>query len=126
MVSAARNIRTQHSVLLTLICVALFLSGVRVSRSADADQVPDQAGLIVASFEEPLRAELLKRGYSPRNAAVASRNLVERFAECWRSSSNKLPSSEQRAVVVQLGGKTIVTYESPCLSEFLSDVESLP
>lgn len=126
MIATFHNVGNAHSIVLTVISAATLLFGVNVSIGADTGQSPDETTLIVDSFEEPLRIELLKKGYSPRNAAVTSQNLVRAFAECWISDRNKTSGSEQETVVVQLGGQTIVTYESPCLTEFLGDIEGLP
>ncbi len=95
--------------------------------SLRADELDyQQDALILNSFEQPLRSELLMKGYTPRNAAIASQHLLEEFIRCWKSDRNAEPHSEPSTVVTQLGGKSIVTYQSPCLTEFLGNVESLP
>ncbi len=33
----------------------------------------------LSAFEEPLRSELLSKGYSPKNAAITSHHLLDEF-----------------------------------------------
>ena len=92
-------------------------------RAVELDSQQDE--LIMDSFEQPLLSELLEKGYTPRNAAIASQHLLEEFVRCWKSDRNVESHSERSTVVVELGGRKIVTYESPCLTEFIGNVESL-
>jgi len=107
---------------------AYFMGLILATLSFTAAQADDasQDALIMDSFEQPLLSELLKRGYTPRNAAIATQHLLEEFIRCWTSDRNAESHSEQSIVTVQLGGQRIVTYQSPCLSEFIGNVDSLP
>lgn len=78
-----------------------------------------------SSFEKPLQLELLKSGLSPRNAEVAAQNMLDSLIKCWNSGRNTTRSSEQETMTARLGGQTIVTYKTPCMSEFLADVSGI-
>ena len=78
-----------------------------------------------SSFEKPLQLELLKSGLTPRNAEVAAQNMLDSLIKCWNSDRNTTSSSEQETMIVRLGGQTIVTYKTPCMSEFLADVSGV-
>lgn len=116
---------TKTSVSLAFLLMPLFLLWLQDSRGADDLDSQDET-LILDSFELPLRNELLRKGYTPRNAAIAAQHLLDDLVKCWTNEQNTLSHSKPRTIVVQLGGATIVTYESPCLTEFLSNVRSLP
>lgn len=108
---------------LALLCMSL-LSWMETS--SGSDDPADQKKVLIVAFERPLRVELLKKGYTPRNAAIASGSLLDEFARCLVSEQNANSSSESHTTTVRLGEAVIVTYESPCLTEFLSNVASLP
>lgn len=77
------------------------------------------------SFERPLRLELLQSGFTPRNAETAAQFMLNSLIECWNSERNLTSSSEQETIIFQLGGQTIVTYETPCMNQFLADVREI-
>lgn len=87
---------------------------------------PDTQRKALSAFEQPLLSELLRKGYSPKNAEIASRNLLDELVSCWNSNRNTSSIAKPKTVVVRLGGETIVTHGSVCLSEFLDNVDGLP
>lgn len=96
---------------------------------AQSDEINDALGrdleILRQAFEDPLQVELLHRGLSPRNAASASQYVLDKLAECWNSDRNLLAESDSEIMIVRLGGKTIATYESPCIQEFVDRVADL-
>jgi hypothetical protein len=111
------------SAFLTLLCMPL-LSW--MESSAGTDDFAVQQDALIDTFEQPLRMELLKKGYTPRNAAIASGSLLDEFARCLVKENSANAGSESQITTIRLGGAVIVTYESPCLAEFMSNVASLP
>ena len=93
--------------------------------SSGADD-PDVQKEALGAFEQPLLSELLRKGLSPKNAEVASQNLLGELVRCWNSDRNTSSTTEPKTVVVRLGGETIVTNDSVCLTEFLGNVDGLP
>ena len=114
---------TNSSVFLRLVVLTLSLLWLTDSTGADDPDVQKEA---LSAFAQPLLAELLRKGYSPRNAELATQHLLDDLARCWNSDRNISSTAEPKTVVVRLGGETIVTNDSVCLSEFLGIVEELP
>ena len=83
------------------------------------------ASILRESFERPLQKELLESGLSPRNAEIATQNMLNALIECWNSDRNTVTRSEPEITTVRLGGETIVTYETPCMNTFLADVDEV-
>ena len=79
------------------------------------------------SFAAPLVAELINAGLPPNLAEKEAKRLVGGLKECWASEYNDIQSEEQEVETLRLGGETIVTYASPCISAFLLAVsETVP
>ena len=86
------------------------------------DALERDKSILRTTFKEPLQVELLKKGLTPRNAAIASQHVLDNLIECWTSERNVPAGTEERTIVVQLGGKAIVTHASPCIDDFLQTV----
>ena len=84
-----------------------------------------EAEVLRTSFERPLQKELLGRGFSPRNADIATQNILENLVECWASDRNRIANEEQQTIVVRLGGSVITTYPSPCIDDLLATVSDV-
>ena len=92
---------------------------------SESETLYQNATILRNTFEKPLQLELLKSGLTPRNAETAAQNMLSSLIECWNSDRNEALVEEQETMIVQLGGQTIVTYKSPCMSEFLADVDAV-
>jgi hypothetical protein len=112
---------------LILVFCALCLSVAAADENTDSEsEAPYQNAMILRnSFAKPLQLELLKRGLTPPNAETAAQNMLSSLIECWNSDRNEVPAEDQEIMTVQLGGQTIVTYRTPCMSEFLADVDAV-
>ena len=111
----------------------ILLFSVLCSPTLAADEATDDesealyqnASILRDTFEMPLQIELLNSGLTPRNAEIAARNMLGSLIECWNSDRNKMAVAEREVVSVRLGGHTIATYKTPCMDEFLADVEKI-
>ena len=84
-----------------------------------------EAEVLRSSFEKPLQAEFLRKGFSPRNADIATRNMLKKLIECWGSERNRVANEEQQAILVSLGDSVIATYPSPCIDDLLTTVNEV-
>ena len=100
-----------------------------VPESGNADTETDvsetEVQVLRTSFEEPLQRELLRKGFSPRNAGIATQNILDNLVECWASDRNSVAGEEQETILVRLGGRVILTYPSPCIDDLLSTVSEV-
>lgn len=104
----------------------LVLLTVALSLPVNADSVDEKHAendLQLESFIDPLYVELLSRGLTPGIARKETARLVKGFQGCWASEYNRVDSVEQELQAVELGGKLILTYKSPCLDAFLLAIE---
>ena len=92
----------------------------------DANDLAIQRDALSKTLEEPLRTYLLKRGYTPRNAAIAASSLLDIYAQCLVSTPRSDFSSEPEATSFGLGDAVVSAYKSPCLTDFLDDVADVP
>lgn len=113
---------TLRSTLLVFSCVSLLAW----THAIGSDELAIQREALAESLEQPLRAELVKNGYTPRNAATAARSLLDMYAQCLASTQNTNKDSESEVTNIRLGDLTIAVYESGCLTEFLNNVAGLP
>ena len=115
------------SLRLILIFWALCFSTAAAGETADSESeaLDQNASILRDAFERPLQLELLKSGLTPRNAETAAQSMLSSLIECWNSDRNEAPGAEQETMTVQLGGQTIVTYKTPCMSEFLAAVDEV-
>ena len=89
----------------------------------DTAEVPDRdESMLRTAFEDPLRVELLRKGLTPRNAAIASQHLLDDLIECWERPRNVSAGTEEQTIAVRLGGKAIITHASPCIDDLLKTV----
>ena len=91
-----------------------------------SDEQAIQREALAESLEQPLRAELIENGYSPRNAAIAASSMLDMYAQCLASTHNANMDSEPEVTNVWLGGLAVTVYRSDCLTEFLDNVADLP
>lgn len=112
-----------RSVLLILACMSLL---VWMQASVGSDELKTQREALTEAFDETLRTQLLKKGYTPRNAATAANGLIDMYARCLASKENGTLHSEPEVTAVQLGGAVVFAYKSPCLKEFLNNFADLP
>ncbi len=105
-----------------VLTVALFLDPLSAQSDDTNDALSRDLTILRQTFEEPVRVELLHRGLTPRNAAVASQYVLDKLAECWISDRNLLAISDAKVTAVRLGGKAIITYASPCIDELVDRV----
>jgi len=105
--------------------VVLLLDPLLAQSDESEDALNRDLTILRQTFEEPLRAELLHRGLTARNAAMASQHMLDKLAECWASDRNAQAESDPGTMVIRLGGKAIVTYSSPCIHELVDRVADL-
>ena len=103
----------------------LLLASVIGQADSTNEELDRDEALLRQLFEVPLQSEFIIRGMTPRNAAIASRHALDTLVECWKSERNAPTSSENVTIVVQLGGKAIVTYATPCMYEFVDRINDL-
>ncbi len=108
----------------SIIIILSFASSESADNSIDVSE-PEES-ILRTSFREPLQRELLRKGLSPRNAAIATQNIMDKLVNCWKSDRNTVTSQEQQTIVVRLGGRAIVTYPSPCIDDLLATVSEIP
>ena len=108
----------------TLIFALMVCPIIRQTDSTNEELDRDES-LLRQAFERPLQIELQIRGLTPRNAAVASQYVLNELFECWKSERNAPTGTEEKMIFVRLGGKTIVTYETPCMDEFFKLIGNL-
>ena len=115
------------SLRLILVFWTLCFSTAQAGETTDSEiEARDQNATILRdTFQKPLQLELLKSGWTPRNAETAARNMVSSLIECWNSDRNESSSAERETLTMRLGGQTIVSYKTPCMSEFLADVNAV-
>jgi len=115
------------SLRLILVCWTLCFAsaGADETTSNENEAHYQNASILRDSFAEPLQLELLEYGLTPRNAETAAQNMLNSLIECWNSDRNDVTVAEQETMTVQLGGQTIVTYKTPCMDEFLADVDEV-
>jgi hypothetical protein len=106
---------------------ALCFSTAAADETADNEREAhsQNASMLRESFERPLQMELLRSGLTPRNTEIAAQNLLNSLIECWNSDRNEVTTAEPEVTIVQLGGQTIATYKTPCMNEFLADVDDV-
>lgn len=115
------------SLRLILIFWTLCFSTAEAGETADSESEAlfQNASILRNTFERPLQLELLKSGLSPRNAEATAQNMLSSLIECWNSDRNEAPVAELETITVLLGGQMIVTYKTPCMFEFLADVDAV-
>ncbi len=94
--------------------------------SVGSDDLKIQREALSEAFEQTLRTQLLKKGYTHRNAAIAANGLIDMYAHCLVSKQNETLNSEPEVTAVRLGDAVVVAYKSPCLTEFLNNFAGLP
>ena len=109
--------------------IALAFASLIDASSARSDELDDAMSrdltILRQTLEEPLRVEFLHRGLTPRNAAVASKHVLDKLAECWSSDRNTLANYNSETMAVRIGDQVIVTYASPCIDELADRVADL-
>ena len=98
----------------------------RMNTSSGSDDLTTQRDALSKAFEEPLRVHLLMKGYTPRNAAIATNSLLDTYAQCLADTPRTDLSAEPDVMSFWLGDAVVSAYKSPCVSEFIKDVGGLP
>ena len=93
---------------------------------SDSEELTIQRDAFLKTLEQPLRTFLMKKGYTPRNAARATSSLLDRYAQCLAESPHPDPDSETEVMSFWLGNAAVSAYKSPCLTEFLNEVAGMP
>ncbi len=93
---------------------------------SDSEEFTIQRDALSNTLEQPLRTFLLKRGYTPRNAAIAASSLLDMYARCLAESTHIDPDSEPEVTTFRLGEAIVSAYKSRCLTEFQNDVAGIP
>jgi hypothetical protein len=91
-----------------------------------SDVLTVQREALAESLELPLRAQLVKNGYTPRNAAMAASSLLDKYAQCLATTQSTDMDSEPEVSTVRLGDAVVTAYKSHCLTKFLDTVAHLP
>ena len=97
-----------------------------VQISSGSDDLAIQREALSKALEQPLRTHLLKKGYAPRNAAIAANSLLDMYAQCLASAPRMDSSTEPEVTNIRLGDAVVAAYKSPCLTEFFDDVARIP
>ena len=111
-----------RSVLLVFSSVLLWGS----MHASGSDELATQREVLAASLEQPLREQLVKHGYTPRNAAMAASSLLDAYAQCLANTQSTDTDSEPEVTTIRLGGTVVSAYKSHCLTKFLNGVAGLP
>jgi len=112
-----------HSVLLVFLCMSL---PTWAQTPSDSDEFAIQRDTLSKTLEQPLRTFLLKKGYTPRNAAIAASSMLDMYARCIAESPRTDADSEPEVTSFRLGEANVSAYKSPCLTQFLNDVAGIP
>ena len=112
-----------RSVLLVFACMSLLAW---MQASVGSDDLKIQREALSEALEQTLLTQLLKKGYTPRNAAIAANGLIDMYAHCLVSKQNETLNSEPEVTAGWLGDEVVVAYKSPCLTEFLNNFAGLP
>ena len=94
--------------------------------SNGSDDLAIQVDAFSEVLEQPLRTHLVKKGYTPRNAAIAADSLLDTYAHCLAGTARTDMDSEPEATSFRLGDSVVLAYKSLCLTDFLDDVAGLP
>ena len=94
--------------------------------SSGSDDLAIQRDALSKTLEQPLRTHLLQKGYTPRNAEIATNSLLDKYARCVASTPRTDLSPEPEVTHFRLGATVVSAYESSCLNEFLNDVAGIP
>lgn len=106
--------------------VFLYMSPLAWTQTVDdSDDLAIQRDALSKTLEQPLRTHLLKRGYTPRNAAIAASSLLDMYAQCLANTRRTDLRSEPEATSFRLGDAMVSAYKSPCLTDFLDDVAGI-
>lgn len=112
-----------RSVLPVFACMSLLAW---MQTSSGSDDLTIQREALSEAFEQPLRTQLLKKGYTPRNATIAANSLLDMYARCLASTQSTDLSTEPEVTNIRIGDAVIAAYKSPCLTKFLNDVAGIP
>ena len=93
---------------------------------SDSNELAVQREAISRTLEQPLRTHLLKKGYTPRNAAIAGDTLLDAYARCLANTPHADVDSEPEVTCFRLGEATVSAYKSSCLTNSLDDVAAIP
>ena len=93
---------------------------------SDPDEFAIQRDALSKTLEQPLRTHLLKKGYTPRNAAKAAASLLDMYALCLAKSPRFDSESEPEVAIFRLGETDVSAYRSPCLKKFRNDIAGIP
>lgn len=108
----------RHSLL--IFCILFSVHSVADQDSVEKAEIVElNSAILRDTFADPLYEELVNRGLAPLLAVSASDRLLNGLTECWKSDLNETNWEEPAVTTVWLGGKMIVTYETPCLEAFL-------
>lgn len=94
--------------------------------SVSSEEVKKQRKVLSDAFGQTLREQLVKKGYTPRNAEAAASGLIDRYAHCLVNQQAEESSDEAEVTSVRLGDAVILAYRTNCLTEFLDDFADLP
>jgi len=92
----------------------------------DSEELEIQRDALSKTLEHPLRTHLLKKAYTPRNAAIAADSLLDVYAKCLADQPQTDLDSEPDVTFFRLGEEKVSAYKSPCLTAFLNDVAGIP
>ena len=93
---------------------------------SNSDELAIQRHVLSKTLEQQLRTHLLKKGYTPRNAAIAADSLLDAYALCLANIPRADSGSEPEVTSFRLGEAKVSAYKSPCLTDFLGDVAGIP
>ena len=94
--------------------------------ASDSNELAIQREALSKTLEQTLRTFLLKKGYTPRNAAIAAGSLLDTYAGCLAESPRANAGSEPEVTVFRLAETVVSAYKSPCLTQFVIDVANIP
>jgi hypothetical protein len=112
-----------RSVLFVFLCMSL---SAWANTPSDSDELAIQRDALSKALEQPLRTHLLKKGYTPRNAAIAADRLLDTYAQCLANTPHTDFAAEPEVTNFLLGEANVSAYKSPCLADFLNDVAGIP
>ena len=112
-----------RSVLLIIFCVSL---STWAQTPSESDEFSIQRDALSETLEQPLRTHLLKKGYTPRNAAIAANNLLDMYARCLANVPRTDLDADPEVTFFRLAEAKVSAYKSRCLAGFLNDVAGIP
>ena len=108
-----------------LLMVSLILWMIPGLSSESSNPMERDVKLLREAFDEPLRAELRKKGFSAEDVEAVSSEALDWLESCWRYKRETSTEGAQDTMTVMLGDSAIVTYRDACIFDFVRLVDGI-